>query len=98
MRLRAAKINGSPGWCVDYGLRDGKRRREYFMDRAKALKALSQGRKDADALGRRWAQIDPHERLTVANILSEIQTAGLTLPEVWSAYKKGVHITPDAGR
>jgi hypothetical protein len=63
MRLRQANINGSPGWCVDFGIRDGKRRREYFTARTAADKAFRQGQKDAEELGRRWSNLKPHERL-----------------------------------
>ena len=93
MRLRQAEINGQRGWCVDYGVRDGKRRREYFMDERKAVAALKQGQKDAIALGRKWANIEPHERLTITGILAEIRTAGLTLRDVWDAYRQGKHMT-----
>jgi len=93
MRLRQADINGSPGWCVDFGVRDGKRRREYFTTKIEAEKAFKQGEKDAQELGRRWTNLKPHERLTVAEIMDEIRSAGLTLRDVWDGYKKGAQVT-----
>ena len=93
MKLRQANINGSPGWCVDFGIRDGKRRREYFTLKTKAEKAFKQGQKDAEELGRRWTNLAPHERLTVAEIMSEIRSAGLTLRDVWNGYRKGSQMT-----
>ncbi len=93
MRLRKANINGQDGWCVDYGIKDGKRRREYFLLKQDADKAFKQGEKDAAELGRRWANLQPHERLGVAEILAEIRTAGLTLREVWDGYRNGAQVS-----
>ena len=93
MRLRNADVNGQAGWCVDFGMRDGKRRREYFTTKAAAEKAYRQGEKDAAELGRRWTNLQPHERLTVVEIMEEIRSAGLTLREVWDAYRKGSQVT-----
>jgi len=93
MRLRNADVNGQAGWCVDFGMRDGKRRREYFTTKAAAEKAYRQGEKDAAELGRRWTNLQPHERLTVAEIMQEIRSAGLTLCEVWDGYRKGSQVT-----
>jgi hypothetical protein len=92
MKLRQANINGETGWCVDYGIRDGKRRREYFINKTAAEKAFKQGQKDAQELGRRWSNLQPHERLGVAEILGEIRSAGLTLRDVWDGYRKGAQI------
>ena len=78
---------------MDYGTRGGKCRRQFFMEESKAIAALKLGQKDADALGRKWTNLEPHERLTVAGILAEIRTAGLTLGDVWSAYQQGKHLT-----
>lgn len=77
------------GWCVDYGVRDGKRRREYYLDKAKAESALTKGLKDKAELGRRWASLPPVQRLDVVELLTEIEGRGLTLREVWNAYQDG---------
>lgn len=53
MKIRVAGINGSMGWCVDCVVRDGKRRRESYLDEAKAKAALQKGIKDQNELGRR---------------------------------------------
>lgn len=91
-------INGVAGWCVDYGKRDGKRRREYFTDHTAATKAYSKGQQDAKELGRRWANIAPHQRLDVATVLQEVTAAGLTIREVWDAYRSGQQIPATTGR
>lgn len=93
MKLRQADINGKTGWCVDYGVRDGRRRREYFTIKQAAEQAFKQGQKDAQELGRRWTNLKPHERLTVAEIMAEIRCAGLTLRDVWDGYRKGAQVT-----
>lgn len=92
MKLRQADINGKTGWCVDYGVRDGRRRREYFGTKMAADKAFKQGQKDAQELGRRWTNLQPHERLGVAEILGQICSAGLTLRDVWNGYRKGAQV------
>jgi hypothetical protein len=78
---------------VDFGVRDGKRRREYFTTRDKAEKAFKQGEMEALELSRRWTNLRPHERLTVAEIMAEIRSAGLTLRDVWDGYRKGSQVT-----
>src|SRR5277367_4152461 len=92
MRLREADINGKDGWCVDFGIKDGRRRREYFTTKTEAEAAFKRGQKDAAELGRRWASLSPHERLTVAEIMAEIRSAGLTMRDVWDGYRKGVQV------
>lgn len=92
MKIRRANINGKSGWCVDYGVRDGRRRREYFISKQNADKAFKQGEKDANELGRRWTNLQPHERLGVAEILGEIRSAGLSLRDVWNGYRKGAQV------
>jgi integrase len=79
---------------VDYGVRDGKRRRHYVLSLEKAKAALARGKRDADALGRRWAEIEPAKRRDLVELLDEVNAAGLTLREVWTAYRKGAHIAP----
>jgi integrase len=93
MKIRQANINGKSGWCVDYGIRDGRRRREYFISKQAADKAFKRGEKDAAELGRRWTNLQPHERLGVAEILGEIHSAGLSLRDVWDGYRKGAQVT-----
>ena len=87
MKLRPANVNGTAGWCVDYGIRDAARRRRYFLDLKEAQQALREGEKAAKEVGRRWADIPPIQRADVVAILAEIQAAGLTLRGVWDAYQ-----------
>jgi integrase/recombinase XerD len=87
VKLSAAKVNGSPGWCLDYGLRDGKRRRRYFLVEAEANQALKDAKKESEAVGRRWAQIAPERRADVVAILREIDAAGHTLRAVWDGFR-----------
>jgi integrase len=93
VKIRQANINGAQGWCVDFGIREGKRRREYFLNKGDAEKALSRGQKDAEELGRRWSVLKSHERLAVSEIMAEVKAAGLTLRDVWDGYRKGAQVT-----
>ena len=89
MKLYAAKVNGAAGWCLDYGKRDGKRRRRYFLNEGEAKKAEKAAKKEVAAVGRRWAHIRPEQRADVVAILNEIEKAGHTLRAVWDGFRNG---------
>lgn len=89
MKIREADINGSPGWCLDLGKRDGKRRRRYFATEDEAKQALKDAQKEVSAVGRRWAHLAPERRLDVVSILQEIEAAGHTLRAVWDGFRNG---------
>jgi integrase/recombinase XerD len=74
---------------LDLGKRDGKRRRRYFSARKAAEAAL----READAVGRRWAFLEPERRADVVAILDEIEAAGLTLKAVWDDFRSGFNAT-----
>jgi Site-specific recombinase XerD len=92
MKIRKADINGSQGWCLDYGKRDGKRRRVYFHSEQEAKKALRDAEKEAVAVGRRWAYLAAEQRADVVAILGEIDAAGLTLRKVWDGFRNGAAV------
>lgn len=69
--------------------RDGKPRVKFFQTEREAKSALSKATKDAVAIGRRWADLHTDERLTILDTLQEIESAGLTLRQVWDAYRDG---------
>ena len=74
---------------MDLGKRDGKRRRRYFIALKEAEAALREAQREADAVGRRWAFLEPERRAEVVAILGEIETAGLTLRGVWEGFRSG---------
>jgi len=92
MKLRKANINGQPGWCVDYGVRDGARRRRYFVDLKEAQTALKEGEKAAKAVGRSWTELSPAERADAVGILKEIKARGLTFRSVWASFQSGINV------
>ena len=94
MKIRQAEVNGAPGWVLDYGKRDGIRRRRYFKTEKEVLIAFREAQKEAMAVGRRWAQIPPEQRADVVTILEEIEAAGHTLRSVWNAVRDGASATP----
>src|ERR1041384_1447360 len=94
MKIRQADINGEMGWVLDYGKRDGVRRRKYFKTEKEVADALRQAQKDAAAVGRRWAQVAPEQRAGVVTILNEIEAAGHTLRAVWDGFRDGVGTAP----
>ncbi len=87
MKLRPATINGKPGWCLDYGKRDGQRRRKYYLVPKEAQKALRDAQRDAREIGRRWHELPPVQRADTVAILAEIESKGLTLRAVWDGFQ-----------
>ncbi len=71
------------------GVRDGRRRRKYFLDRKEAEKALTQAEKVAREVGRAWVDLPPGKRADVVFILNEVEARGLTLRQVWDGYRSG---------
>src|SRR6266404_5752873 len=98
MKIRRADINGMMGWVLDYGKRDGVRRRKYFTSLKDAQKALTEAQKDAVAVGRRWAQVAPEKRADVVTILAEIEAAGHSLRSVWDGFRNGANGTPSQSK
>jgi integrase len=95
MKLRKAEINGLQGWCVDYGKRDGKRRRQYFLEEKDALKALRKAQRDIVTLGRRWGDMAPEKRADAVTIINEIEAAGHTLRKVWDSFRNGASMSDE---
>ena len=93
MKVSKAKVNGAAGWVLDLGVRDGKRRRQYFSARGNAVKALRKARRDAAAVGRAWTHLSPKRRADAVAIIGEIDAAGLTLRQVWETYRNGAGAT-----
>jgi integrase/recombinase XerD len=89
MKIRQADINGAQGWCLDLGKRDGKRKRLYFKTEEEAKDAFDKAKKDAAAVGRRWAQLPADRRVDVVTVLNEIEKAGHTLRAVWDGFRNG---------
>src|SRR6516225_5310603 len=93
MKVSKAKVNEAAGWVLDLGVRDGKRRRQYFSARGNAVKALRKARRDAAAVGRAWTHLSPKRRADAVAIIGEIDAAGLTLRQVWETYRNGAGAT-----
>lgn len=89
MKIRPAKVNGSPAWCLDLGMVNGKRRRQFFPSESAARAALKIAKAEQAEAGNRWASLPLRDRAEVGGILAEIHAAGLTLAKVWTAYQSG---------
>ena len=81
-------IRGEVRWMVQFC--HGKiRRRFFFRSKALADLKLSQLRQDREAFGRGWVDLESSERAMVCEILNEAKAKGVSLRDVWTAYKAG---------
>jgi len=82
MGVAACQVRGQLRWKVETFIA-GKRKRQFFKDRASADKAMSAALKHRADLGRAFEVLSARERAQIMTILSEIEQAGLTLAGVW---------------
>src|SRR5262245_46442400 len=89
MKIRQTKRHGQTLWELDMGRIDGQRRRLFFKKRKAARLKMAEMKSDFDAAGRRWTNLPPAAKAKIIAILDEIEAKGLTLDQVWDAYKSG---------
>ncbi len=87
MKIQQVTKHGNPRWRVDFGLIDGKRKVNFFKTEKEAELAANRSERDQKKIGDRWADLSPANRGEVVKILGEVKDAGLTLAQVWTAYK-----------
>jgi site-specific recombinase XerD len=89
MKIRQTERHGKAVWELDTGLIDGKRRRLFFKKRKAAGLKMEEMRSDFDSAGRRWTSTASNAKARIIGILDEIDAKGLTLEQVWDAYRSG---------
>jgi site-specific recombinase XerD len=90
MKIRRTKRNGGKEvWELDIGLVDGRRRRLFFKTEKAAKLKSAEIKSDFEAAGRRWTNGGTSQKAKLIHILEEISERGLTLDQVWDAYKSG---------
>ena len=98
MKVRKTQRHGKAVWELDTGLVEGKRRRFFFRTEKAARLRLSEIESDFHAAGRRWTSASATTKATVIRILDEIQSQGLTLEQVWDAYRSGKILREASGK
>ena len=73
MKLRETTIHGHPGWVIDHGIRDGKRKRQFFRDKDSADRAFRAAQRSSLDVGRRWTEFPATEKAKAVAILREIR-------------------------
>lgn len=89
MKIRSTKRHGKNVWELDIGVVDGKRHRLFFKTEKAARLKSAEIKSDFEAAGRRWTNGGMSQKAKVIHILEEINECGLTLQQVWDAYKSG---------
>ena len=90
MKIRHTKRNGGKDvWELDIGMVEGRRRRLFFKTEKAARLKSAEIKSDFAAAGRRWANGRTSQKAKLIHILEEINERGLTLEQVWDAYKSG---------
>ena len=97
MNPRKVINHGQERFRVDFGKRSGKRRVRFFPTVAAANKAIAADKKDLEMVGKRWAQLNAEKRLALLNLVEEVESQGMTLRDVWEAYRAH-NMTPVEGK
>lgn len=87
MKIAMVQKRGVVHWVLDYGVRGGRRRRQFFRTESAARKALKAAERDVDEIGRAWGALPARQRNGIVEVVQEVASAGLTLREVWDAYR-----------
>ena len=82
--------NGKLAYCVDLGVVDGKRRRRWAKSKRRAAEILRDFQEEQKCLGADWLGLESRRKWSTLSILSEMKSAGVTLEDVWGAYKSNV--------
>ena len=82
--------NGKMAFCVELGTVDGKRRRRWAKSRRQATGILRDFQDERKSLGVDWLGLESRTKWSTLSILQEIKAAGVTLQQVWDAYKEEV--------
>jgi site-specific recombinase XerD len=92
MIIRPAKANGKNCWCLD--ARDAKQGRAFFPTKGKAQTALESLKQQLQVKGEAWLALDAGERLEILSVHAEASKAGVTIRDLWTAYKKESLLKP----
>ena len=100
-KIRKELINGDPGYCVDFGLVNGKRVRRYTKSRREAGNILREFTDERLQIGVQWTGLEPRTKWETLEVLNQIKKCGLTIREVWDTYRanylgKSSILLPDA--
>lgn len=94
MKIRKIDYEGRHRWEVDAGRIAGKRRRFFFNTERAARTKVRQLEAEREQIGRSWAHLSAAERVRVLETLKEIEAAGFTLQQVWTAFSEGKMTAP----
>lgn len=89
MTIKRITHRGKSKWLLDYGVVDGKRRRQYFDTELEAKRAVKLAQQERLEVGNHWSVLPPEKRVAVCRVLDEMEERGVTLQQVWSAYLDG---------
>lgn len=80
--------NGELRWCVDYKPPGGPRKRVFFAKKKLAETHAATLRLQAEQSGAAWVALSAAERSELLAVASEVRGAGVTLREIWDAFKR----------
>lgn len=89
MKVTKELVRGRERHVLDFGERDGKRRRKYFDTEEQALQAMRAARKDEALAGRWWALRSASEKAEMIAVFRQMAEAGVKPSAVWEAYSSG---------
>src|SRR5688500_3373674 len=89
MRVTIELVRGKKRHVLDFGTRNGKRRRQYFDTIEEGEAALDAARKAESLAGRWWAVIHHEEKLEYIAVLKQMRDAKVHPADVWEAYQNG---------
>lgn len=89
MKIRHILKRGRPMFEVEFGRVGGQRRRVLVKTEAEAKRLLKDVERERDQIGNQWTQLPATKRVEVLRVLAEMKTEGVTIEQVWSAYRNG---------
>ena len=88
LKVRETIRRGVTVWEVDAGRVEGKRRRWFFETEKLANKKLRELESERAQVGAAWTALETRDKADTLAVLSDIHAQGLTLRDVWEAFKK----------
>lgn len=81
------RVNGKPGWCVDWREPGHKRQRRFFQSESAAISQAESIRLQLRNTGDDWYALSDADRFELISVWHAISKEGLTVRAVWDGYK-----------
>jgi len=86
-KIRRCLNHGNVRWRLDFGIVAGKRKVQFFQEKADAERELKEHEKSRKELGNIWNHLPVSRKHSICEVLRQIKKHNTTLEEVWQFWQ-----------